>query len=542
MSLRYYYRDNNGDIQELSGQVRRMELSASANAEEGSVGSFELEVDDPEGTFDIRGHRRFYIVEDAALGDPYAGVVWSGYTGDRDVFRGPARAGPNARTWTLHLHDINTLFDRRINVGNDCDRPAETDLARINWLMSTAELGSLIADSTTYIDSTDAVDMDATDYRGQKVLDVIDDCAQQSGRNYFLFWLGGPDDFYLWYKYSASSNYTSNLRISNTLADVNSSTIFAPDHETRLTRDPSRVYSGVYQTYDGGAVYQTRPETGERFAKRDVVGRAENVKTESTATRRALRYLNDIDTELDTIATSVVVDGGKINGLMQGHRVLVKYSHLPGYSDDYKPMRVRDRTVHEIAPDTYEIAMNLTGPSLETLETPGGGSGLILNPNIFARMTHVSGPYPLPSGDLLWQHNSDSGLPWEHTNGPFTFVTSGRSAPAWRAIQIDDDGVLQSVVLDATAIGVGVGTDDPYTVTFELMLNDTSIESKVYVVTIDGASNLWATRAVFEVTDLAVSNGDILWGRLSCLPHAMQYFRSPHGIDIGALTIRGGAF
>ena len=102
--------------------------------------------------------------------------------------RRPAKRAEAGRTWRIQLHDLNTRLSWRINVGNDCDRPAETDLARIAWLMGTNEMGSWLDDDDTYIDTGDAVDMDAVDYTGQAILDVADDCAQQSGRNYGLLW------------------------------------------------------------------------------------------------------------------------------------------------------------------------------------------------------------------------------------------------------------------------------------------------------------------------------------------------------------------
>jgi hypothetical protein len=554
MSLRYYYRDNDGDLQEIltaddgvPGQfVRRMTISASASAEEGSVGTFELTVDDDDATFNVRGHRRVHIVEDAAAGDAYGGVVWAGYTGDRDVFRGPKQIGAE-RQWTLHLHDANTILDQRINVGNDHDRPAETDIERIRWILNTNEM-LRVENDETYIDDSDPVDMDAVDYVGQKVIDVIDDCAQQSGANYFLFWLDSgeadPVDFYLWYAQSGSEMYTSALRISNDLDDVDQEITYAPDHEMKLNRAAHRVYSGVYQQYDGGAVYVQKASTAERFITRDTIGRAENVKTSGTATRRANRYLDEIDTELDTIACSVIVDGARVNGFMQGMRTFIKATHLPGYADDFQPMRIRDRTVHEIAPDVYEIAMNLVGPSLEEFPTSEGGGDV--DGTLRAYLLNVSGPYPLPAGPLLWGKNGDETAPWTSTIGPFDFVpTTAPDPPGWSGIEVTASGVISSIQFSATAIGVGLGVNEPYTILFELTQNDVAIAEREYVVAVGGASNLWTGWATLSATNVSVSSGDIIAARLSCHGadgNAMEGFRSPHGIEPGYIVIQGGAF
>ena len=120
----------------------------------------ELEVDDPDGTFNVRGYRIVYVQEDDAIGDDQHGIVGVRYTGERYISRlgndSPAKRTEAGWTWRIQLHDLNTRLSWRLNVGNDCKRPAETDLERIAWLMSTAEMNWL-DDDDTYIDTTGAV-------------------------------------------------------------------------------------------------------------------------------------------------------------------------------------------------------------------------------------------------------------------------------------------------------------------------------------------------------------------------------------------------
>ncbi len=54
---------------------------------------------------------------------------------------------------------------------------------------------------TTYLDTSGPVNMDAVDYRGQYVRDIIDDCAQQSGKNWYHLDVGtsGSTVFGTWY-------------------------------------------------------------------------------------------------------------------------------------------------------------------------------------------------------------------------------------------------------------------------------------------------------------------------------------------------------
>jgi hypothetical protein len=228
LTLQWYYKNNAGDVVEIANpsRIRRMATEGASSAEEGAVGTWELEIDDPDGDFYIRGYRIVYAIETEAIADAYHGVIGVWFAGDRNISRlsgqAPEKRTGAARTWRVQLHDLNTILGWRTNVGSDCNRPAETDLARIAWILSTAET-TLISNDTTYIDSTGAVNMDANDFRGQTTRDVIDDCAQDSGRNYGLLWeySGDPDDpveIKLWYKHGASTDNSSTYNLNNNIA------------------------------------------------------------------------------------------------------------------------------------------------------------------------------------------------------------------------------------------------------------------------------------------------------------------------------------
>lgn len=114
-------------------------------------------------------------------------------------------------------------------------------------------------------------------------------------------------------------------------------------------------------------------------------------------------------------------------------------------------------------------------------------------------------------------------------------------------IEITDDGVLQNVTMVASAIGVPISANDPYTVIWELCQNGVSIASATEIVTADGVSSLWANEAqTLSASDVEVSTGDVISARLSCLPVAMEMFRSPLGINPGVgwnrIEIKGGDF
>ena len=435
MSQRFYYWDPDNETVELENGVQAFKLELATNAEEGSRGSCSVIVDDPSGTFYVRGHRRFWVVETDAEEDDFAGVIYVGYTAERVISRGEdssAEQVGDGRSWNIKLVDQNVLLSNRINVGNDCDRPAETDLERIAWLLQTSELNPIDQTDSTYIDSTGGVAMDAVDYTGQTVLDVLDDCAQQSGREYFLFWLDREDGvgtapfrLVLWYKFAASTDFASAVKISNVDADVNDSTVYAPSQDTTLSRNPDLVYSGVFQQYDPGDgstgwVYVTNPTTVTRFIARDTHGRAENVKSRAKALSRANRYLADIDTETDTISTAIEVAAADVNSVMAGHRIEVKFQHLPDYSAGYNWMRVKERTVRHIGLDRYELALTLVGPApsdVAVVGAPGAGTCSNLTPaGTYYPLGAVSGTAN-PSDGVVYYLRAGIGFPIEPTVG-----------------------------------------------------------------------------------------------------------------------------
>jgi hypothetical protein len=363
-------------------RVRRNTLEVTLNAEEGSVATSSIVVDDPSGDFDIVGHRDFAIREtEVTSGQSY---IFFGAVADRKVRRGPSGRVGVGREWEVSLVDLNTLLDRRIMVGTDNNRPAETDVHRIQWLLTTSE-GAFIAD-TRYFSTSSPVAMDAVDYRGQSLKQVLDDCAQQSGKDY---WLTSFEDTgttsapwgvaSLWYGFRSSSLYPSTLVLSNVAADVAADqlglTYAYSQEETFLTRDPSRVYSSVYVQYDGGTAYVNNLATQAAFARRDAVSPAENVKTAAKAQARGTRYLNDIDTEEDVITTSIEVPLAHVNLLREGMAVSFKATHLPGYETG-AAVRVLNRTVSQHSEQTYKIRMELGSGGSDatdhTGETIGG--------------------------------------------------------------------------------------------------------------------------------------------------------------------------
>jgi hypothetical protein len=355
--------------EDITDRVRLYTLDVTQNAEEGSVALSTITIDDPDGDYEIKGFRRLRIVETAMASNSLMANLW---IVDRKIVRGPYKTQAG-RQWVCSVADMNSVPEFRIFHGTTANRPAETDVARIQWLMTTSELGSRVTNSQ-YINTSGAVPMDAVDYRGQKPSDVINDCAQQSGKNYFTYTIE-PTPYFLglWYDFADSSAYTSDIRLTNDLADVVADpyglTYLIAD-DTELERDPSRVYSGAFVQYDGGTVYREDLGISNEFTRRDAVVAADNVKTYNKALARGDRYLSAFDTEEDRITTAIRLPAEKVNFVREGMRVRFRATHLPGYEGPYSWLRVLKRTIKQDSEVEYLVTLELgTGPS-----TPSSGA------------------------------------------------------------------------------------------------------------------------------------------------------------------------
>jgi hypothetical protein len=414
MTIRTFIRGSDGTFSEQSNILRTNTLEVVTHAEEGTVGSSQVVFDDPAADLSIGGWRGIYFQETEATSDDFRGFFWTGYTAQRKIKRDPARAGSDARTVTVSLDDLNWRLHNRLMVGNDANRPAETSAARLTWLLSTAEANFI--EDTEFVNTASPVDMDKCDYRGQYLRDILDDISQATGKDYWL--VNRPDEdspnrFGLWFDRSSSSNFASTTRISNVYSDVAaSSNTYAAAYDTELTQDPSRVYSGAYITYDGGWYFESRASTATEFFRRDGTVPAANVKTRAKARNRARRYLSDHNTEEDIISTAIVVPPSEVNCIVAGQRVQCRFTHLPGY-ENFTWLRAMSRTVRQIGPNKYELALELS------TDRPGTGATACTG------LTATGSFYPLGGADntpnasdgnvIYWRPGLD--IPVEPTPG-----------------------------------------------------------------------------------------------------------------------------
>lgn len=360
MTLFFYY--GSGDLGNEAVRLGSEGFTFSEAAESGTLAMNRVRIDDPTGALTIVGHHGFNVRETACT-FPW---LFRGYFADRTYSRAPGLRTGAARIIDGTVYDLNSALQFEVMRGSTAKRPAETDTARLAWLLGSAFLGPISSDSSMV--SGAGVQLDKQDYRGQTAADVLSDCAQVSGYNYFVAYdatLGAP---VLHYYAPTASTFTSTLKISNVLSDVDMATVYAPDADAKLNKDPSRVYSGVYFQYgdrEFAAVYETDGSVQSAIGhKRETTVQDSSVKTSAKASAKANKYLSEASTELDAIEVTLKkVRPEDVNLIRAGHRIQVKFTHLPGYTS-YTYMRVTRRAVRQ-AQDTqlfYELDLTLANP------------------------------------------------------------------------------------------------------------------------------------------------------------------------------------
>ena len=338
-------------------------------AELGSVGIAGIPFDDPAGTLTVNGWQTFTVDESA--GPTGQQRVFTGYIADRKYQRGTGSASTSlitsgARLIDTSIVELNTMLSFRLFPPSDtaAKRPAETDVQRVQWLLTTTYLAPTVHDYG-FVNTSGGISMDSADYRGQSAYSLLNDCAQASGKNFFVYFDESHNAVGLFYDFDTSTNYTCTLNLSDTLADYDGVTTFIYDRDAYLERDPSRVYSGVQVPYSGPAspVYVSNATTASRFVARDTTAPNVNTKSSAVATASGNRYLTTISTESDRIFCTVQVPAAKAPLIRSGMRIQFKSTFMPGMSS-YVYCRIMRAEVKqdEETDQLYNIALELIPP------------------------------------------------------------------------------------------------------------------------------------------------------------------------------------
>jgi hypothetical protein len=337
-------------------------FSLTEAAQNGTYAMSKIVVDDPAGDLDIVGHHSFRAIETACSWE----TLFRGYFADRTISRAASMLTGAARRWDATVYDLNGALQFEIIRGSGAQRPAETDTARLAWLLGSAYLGPISSDSGCVFGA--GVDLDKQDYRGMTAADVLSDCAQVSGNNYFVAWSDSVGSPVLHYYDPARAFNDSTLSISNVASDVDESTVFAPDQTASLNRDPSLVYSGLYLQYGdrtSAAVYETSSTVLSAIGhKREYTQQDPSLSTSAKASAKAQKWLHEAEVETDLITVTLYkVPPSKVNLIRAGQRMQVRFTHLPGY-ESFTWVRVQRRTVEQDGETQqyYRLTLQLSDP------------------------------------------------------------------------------------------------------------------------------------------------------------------------------------
>lgn len=335
--------------------VRYLGWSLTERAERGQVGAATVIIDDELGTYLPPAQKLVTVVESAASPT----LMFKGYVAERTTTAD--QRVPGQRQWLVTFEDLQVLIDDRIITdGMNGNRPAETDRNRIRWLLGAIEGGACTVLSSPGITQGeliavgDAVDMDKTDYRGKTARDVLEDCSQKSGANFYLYDIGSG--IKLFYDLASASSFASTVYLSDSAADVNSTSVFAivnPEY----SYDPSRVYSRLRVRYKAGSTVQVNNQTGSNFRVRETYKRWMRIKTAAKADQQADKWLNHAATETRSLKCSVIMPAAYVNTIRAGHILSIKLTRH-GFTG-YENWRVLGRTVSPLNDVTYRVDLEL---------------------------------------------------------------------------------------------------------------------------------------------------------------------------------------
>lgn len=354
MALFYYY--GTGDLGNTAVRLGTGFMFVES-ADLGTLGMGNVDIDDPTSSVSILGLHPFHTDETSCS----QRRLFSGYFADRGQARADSLRTGAARRISGTLTDLNAALQFEVIRNAAANRPAETDIQRITWWLSSGFTGP-IGSALTFVDSSGPVDLDASDYRGRNGADLMSDCSQQSGKNYFVSWDPSSSQPLIHYYAGVSTLNRSTLKISNVLADVDQLTVYCPDQQANGYYDPSTVYSGVYLAYGTGvsAVYQTNGTTEAAIGhKRETSITDPTVSSSAKATAKANTYLADSANELVRITVTLTeVPPSKVGLIRAGQAMQVKFTHLDGFSS-YTWIRVSRCTVQQQGENQLGYRMTL---------------------------------------------------------------------------------------------------------------------------------------------------------------------------------------
>jgi hypothetical protein len=295
--------------------VRLDSIVVEMKAQAGEVGAGTLAIDDTTGTATPAPAMTKWVIKD---NDADPKTIGAGFIAEREVNRGPLTVHTQ-RQFEPVLEDMNAALGDRVLRGIKSKRPKETDVERVRWLLRSKGLKGLVKNGQ--VPSGDAVDMDKADYRGRYPFEVLQDCAEESDRDFFVYYDEADEDWALCYDTAAIGDST--LKVSDRAADVDHANVYAPSN-IEYELDPGRIYSAIYVKWRDGFAYARRAATQTAFRRHEKTVTRNRFRSAKRARNWARKQLTKLDTETTHLTLTVSVPGSALGQLRAGMRIQVK--------------------------------------------------------------------------------------------------------------------------------------------------------------------------------------------------------------------------
>jgi hypothetical protein len=310
-------------------------------AEKGAASLSGFSVEDPSDLISLIGLKEVHV-EDTGCTEP---TVFAGFWETRKIGRAAALRTGSEREWNASTTDLNVLLnDYVITSGN---RPAETDINRIDWLLAS---GFCPLGDAGIIDRSGPVSLPACDYAGRFASDVLAEASNLSDKNYFVRWEQACSfaDCYSPWAPPKVSNYTAPVGMGYSSVDILGGKFRSgiwPFYDPAASVYPSTNSVSATNTLYGSN--QPDPNTGAAFG----VGTPDVQVAYYGGSSTSCRWTWDLNAAgLPTVATI-----GLIEWIRQG---ALGYPGLASFSIEYSD----NGTDWHLLFDQSDISAGLVGP------------------------------------------------------------------------------------------------------------------------------------------------------------------------------------
>lgn len=330
----------------------------------------------------ISAHNVMTLTEDASGAEKH---IWRGWVIPKDYTRGTQKAA-RAREIRVALEDNNAEL-RGIIVGRDGaeSRPAETDVARVLWLLDAYFDGSVRASTVigdAFVPNTNTVVMPAKDYENVTPEEVLRDCATSADKR---FWVILNDDGTqdLFYDAIDSAAYASTLAIrqTGTPTEVDGTTTFEPiwDVGPASREDGQGLLSGVKVVGAGEvSAYVSHAGTEDDYNHYEEVIYDDQATNNSEALVKANVILGVRRFEERTYSCSILVPANRIHLIKAGMNITIQAKVIPDADDQVVTRRIAQLKLRVYSPELYKVALQLDRPLRVAARSNGTPSGLHL--------------------------------------------------------------------------------------------------------------------------------------------------------------------